>query len=59
MRGASLGILTAVLCADTFGAGVLVGIELDGFSARVDFCDDDTSGRFIADPTARAAACRD
>jgi hypothetical protein len=50
--------VVAVLCVPSFGAGVLAGIELGGFSARIDVCDDDTSGRFIADPAARTLACQ-
>ena len=56
--GAALGVVVAVLCVLSFGAGVLVGIELGRFNARIDVCDDDTSGRFIADPAARTLACQ-
>ena len=51
-------LLVAVLCVVFFVAGGYIGVEFGALSARIDFCDDDTSGRFIADPAVSAEVCQ-
>jgi hypothetical protein len=52
------GFLVAMLCAVCFLAGGFVGVQAGMTNAHIDFCADDTSGRFIADPSIRAEVCQ-
>ena len=49
--------VAVLLCICSFFAGGVVGMIFGDFNARMDFCDDNSSPRFIADEEARRAAC--
>lgn len=58
-EGIVLAVAVATLCLMSFAAGTFVGVKAGAFSTRIDFCLDDTSGRYIPDFAVRRQVCQD
>lgn len=58
VRAAALGIsVLTVVAVAAFIAGVVFGVMAGDLNAEIDFCADDGSGRYIADPSSRKQSC--
>jgi hypothetical protein len=51
------GVILVIGLAVGFVTGLVVGVQLGAINTHIDFCGDDGSGRYINDPSSRAASC--